>query len=70
MNELKEAFFLKGLTIKQKAVVWWFSISLCLLCSTVEAPFWVYLVELASFAASAHFLKKIPVPDYFKEDEE
>lgn len=70
MNGLKDAFFLKGLTVKQKAVVWWFSISLCLLCSTVEASFWVYWVELTSFATSAHFLKKIPIPDYFKEDEE
>lgn len=70
MNELKNAFVLKGLTIKQKAVVWWFSISLCLLCSTEDAPLWFLLLEVASLALSAHFLKKIPIPDYFKEDEE
>lgn len=70
MKELKDAFVLKGLTKKQKAVVWWFSISLCLLCSTEDAPIWFYLIEMESFAASAHLLKKIPIPDYFKEDEE
>lgn len=69
MKELLDAFVLKGLTKKQKAVVWWFSISLCLLCSTEDAPVWFYLVEMASLAASARLLKKIPIPDYFKEDE-
>lgn len=70
MKELKDAFLLKGLTVKQKAVVWWFSISLCLLCSTEDAPIWFYLIETASLATSAHFLKKIPIPNYFKEDGE
>lgn len=67
MKKLKDAFLLKGLTAKQKAVVWWFSISLCLLCSTEDAPIWFYLIETASLAISAYFLKKIPIPDYFKE---
>lgn len=69
MKELKDAFLLKGLTVKQKAVVWWFSISLCLLCSMEDASIGLYLIEMVSLAISAYFLKKIPIPDYFKEDE-
>lgn len=68
IDELKKALLLKGLTFKQKVVVWWFSLSLCLLCVTADAPFWVHLVEVINLGISAHYLKRIPLPEYFEEE--
>lgn len=67
MKELKDALSLKGLTWKQKAVVWWFCVALCLLFSTADAPLWVYLVEVINVAIPGWKMKGIPVPDYLEE---
>lgn len=69
MKELKDALFLKGLTWKQKAIVWWFCIALCLLCSTADAPLWVYLIEVINVVIPGWKMRSIPVPDYFEEED-
>lgn len=38
MKQLIKELSLSGLTLKQKAIVWYFVISFCLLASTAEAP--------------------------------
>lgn len=50
-------------TFRHKIVVWWFSVSLFVMCCTEDAPIWFYLIETASLVASAYFLAKIPVPE-------
>ena len=50
MKRLIKELSLSGLTLKQKAIVWYFIISFCLLASTAEAPFWVLFLEVANFA--------------------
>lgn len=39
MKQLIKELSLSGLTLKQKAIVWYFVISFCLLASTAEARF-------------------------------
>lgn len=70
MEYIKNALFLKGLKLKEKLVVWWFTLTFCLICGTVEAPLWFVGLECVSLGFSSHFLKKIDIPDYFNENEE
>lgn len=57
-------------TFKQWLVYVWFALSLVLLCGAAdETPILTLLVLFANFAASAHYLKKLPLPaDPFPED--
>lgn len=55
MKRLIKELSLSGLTLKQKAIVWYFIISFCLLASTAEAPFWFLFLEVANFANAAGF---------------
>lgn len=63
MKQLIKELSLSGLTLKQKAIVWYFIISLCLLVSTVEAPLWFLFFEVTNFANAARLVKKVPIPD-------
>lgn len=69
LKKLKDGIALKGLTWKQKAIVWWFAIALCLLGMTEEAPIWFVLVEVANVAIPGMMLKNIPIPESLTEDE-
>lgn len=58
MKRLIKELSLSGLTLKQKAIVWYFAISFCLLASTAEAPFWFLF-----FANAARLIKRVPLPE-------
>lgn len=68
MKELIKELSLTGLTLKQKAIVWYFAISLCLLCSTEEAPIWFLFLEVANFANAARLIKRVPLPEEQQKD--
>ena len=61
MKQLIKELSLSGLTLKQKAIVWYFAISFCLLASTAEAPF--LFLEVANFANAARLIKRVPLPE-------
>lgn len=63
MKQLIKELSLSGLTLKQKAIVWYFIISLCLLCSTEDAPIWFLFLEVANFANSARLINQVPLPE-------
>lgn len=63
MKQLIKELSLSGLTLKQKAIVWYFVISFCLLASTAEAPFWFLFLEVANFANAARIIKRVPPPE-------
>ncbi|GHV71234.1 hypothetical protein FACS189420_5570 [Bacteroidia bacterium] len=54
---------LKGLTWKQKAIVLYFALSLCLLCIGDDSPIWAILLVVLNFANAARLLKKVPLPE-------
>lgn len=70
MKEFWNAFIVKGGTWKQRIAVWWFSLSLCLLCSTEDAPLWFLGLEALNFFFATRYLKKHDVPECFKEYEQ
>ena len=62
MKEIIAELTLRGLSTKHKVYVWYFVVSLCLLGSVSEAPFWFLVALLANFANAARLIKKVPVP--------
>ncbi len=62
MKEIIAELTLRGLSTKHKVYVWYFVVSLCLLGSVAEAPFWFLVALLANFANAARLIKKVPVP--------
>ena len=63
MKDLIKEFTLPGLTLKQKAIVWYFVLSFCLIGSVVEAPLWALVVLVLNFANSVRLIKKVPLPE-------
>ena len=63
MRELMKEFAMPGLTWKQKAIVWYFVVSLCTLCVTDDSPIWAIVLIVLNFANAARLIKKIPLPD-------
>jgi hypothetical protein len=59
INELK----MPGLTWKQKLIVWYFVISLCLLCITDDSPLWAIAFVVLNFANAARLIRKVPLPE-------
>ena len=63
-------------TFRQWLIYVWFALSLALLCCLGDdTPLWVFGLLLANFGASAHQLKKLPLPeepdnDYFDDEED
>lgn len=68
MKQIIKELSLSGLTLKQKAIVWYFTISFCLLVSTVEAPIWFLFLEVANFANSVRLINRVPLPEDPQED--
>lgn len=64
INELK----MSGLTLKQKAIVWYFTISFCTLCVTAESSLWAITLIVLNFANAARLIKKVPLPDTENEE--
>lgn len=61
-------------TFRQWLTYVWFALSLAILCCVEDAPLWFLALLAANFAASAHYLKKLPLPedpeDKLDDDEE
>ncbi|MFK1774370.1 hypothetical protein ACIXAW_10845 [Bacteroides fragilis] len=49
-------------TFRQWLICVWFSLSLAMLCMVEDAPMWFLALLAANFAASANYLKKLPLP--------
>lgn len=49
-------------TFRQWLIGVWFALSLAILCMVEDAPLWFLASLTANFAASAHYLKKLPLP--------
>ena len=63
MKDMWKELTMPGLTWKQKAIVWYFAISFCLLASVVDAPIWGLTILVVNFANAARLIKKVPIPD-------
>lgn len=57
----------KSTTAKDVAVVGWFTLSIALLVSTVDAPIWFILLALANVTVSAYFVKDTGFADDTEE---
>lgn len=69
MKEIIKEMSLPGLSTKHKVFVWYFVVSLCLLGSVVEAPFWFLVALVANFANAARLIKKVPLPKDIEDTE-
>lgn len=49
-------------TFSQWLIIVWFGLSLCVLCMIEDSPLWFLALLTANFAASAHYLNKLPLP--------
>jgi len=67
MKEFINEIIMSGLTRKQKAVIWYFIISLCSLCITDDSPLWAIAVVVLNFANAARLIRKVPIPKVEKE---
>jgi hypothetical protein len=63
LKQLSKQLGLAGLTGRQKAIVVYFVISLCLVGSMAKAPIWGLIVLVLNFANSVRLLKRVPMPD-------
>jgi len=63
MKTLLKELGLTGLTLKHKAFVLYFAISLCLIGSVVDAPIWALMAMVLNFANAARLVKKVPLPE-------
>ncbi len=63
MKEIFNELTLPGLSTKHKIYVWYFVVSLCLLGSLAEAPFWFLFALVANFANTARLIKQVPLTD-------
>lgn len=67
MREILKELMMPWLTFKQKAIVWYFGISFCLIASVVDAPIWVFAILVLNFANAARLIKKIPIPKEWED---
>lgn len=63
MKDMWKELTMPGLTWKQKAIVWYFAVSFCLLASVVDAPIWGLTILVVNFANAARLIKKVPILD-------
>lgn len=68
MKELINELMMLGLTLKQKMIVWYFTVSFCSLCITDDSPIWIIALVVLNFANAARLIKKIPLPDIENEE--
>jgi hypothetical protein len=61
--------FLPSLTWKQRFIVFYFVLSLCLLCIGDETPLWIIILVVVNFANAARLVKKVPLPEIKDEYE-
>ena len=56
-------FVMPGLALKHKLIVWYFVLSLCMLCITDDSPIWAILLVVLNFGNAARLIKKVPLPE-------
>lgn len=52
---------LSDLTLKQKLVVAYFCLSMCMLCIADDSPLWAIILVVLNFCNAARLVKKIPL---------
>lgn len=57
-DDFKEYFSLSAM---QKFYVWYFCLSLCLLCITDDSLVWAVVVVVLNFANAARLLRRVPL---------
>lgn len=67
MKDILKEFTMPGLTCKQKAIVWYFGISFCLITSVADASIGVLVILVLNFANSARLIKKVPIPKEWED---
>ena len=50
-----------SLSARQKFYMWYFCLSLCLLCITDDSPIWAVVVVALNFANAARLLRRVPL---------
>ena len=68
MKELINELMMLGLTLKQKMIVWYFTVSFCSICITDDSPIWIIALVVLNFANAARLIKKVPLPDIENEE--
>lgn len=68
MKELINELMMLGLTLKQKMIVWYFTVSFCSICITDDSPIWIIALVVLNFANAARLIKKIPLPEIENEE--
>jgi hypothetical protein len=63
MKEILKELCMPSLTWRQRFIVWYFAISLCMLCVGDETPLWIVLLIVLNFANSARLIRKVPLPE-------
>lgn len=55
------------LTSKQRLIVWYFIVSLFMLCITDDSSIWMILFVVLNFANAARLVRKVPFADLEKD---
>ena len=61
MKELINELGMQDLSMKQKAIVWYFIISLCSLCITEDSQTWAIILIALNFVNAARLIRKVPL---------
>jgi len=61
MKEIVRELKMKGLTPKQRLIVWYFALSLCSLCVSDETPLLIVVLLILNFANAARLVRKVPM---------
>jgi len=63
VKELGNDLYMPSLTMKERAIVWYFIISFCLIFIGDDSPLWLIAVVVLNFANAARLVKKIEFED-------
>lgn len=63
MKTIFEQLWMPYLSRKHRLVVWYFVMSLCMLCISDESPIWAIILVVLNFANSVRLVKKVPLPE-------
>lgn len=67
MKELIKEIIMPDLTSKQRLIVWYFIVSLFMLCITDDSSIWMILFVVLNFANAARLVRKVPLADLEKD---
>lgn len=67
MKELIKEIVMPDLTRKQRLIVWYFIVSLFMLCITDASSIWMILFVVLNFANASRLVRKVPLADLEKD---